>query len=309
MADIAGRQQAPEQRRGQAMVEFVIALPILLFVIFGIIEFGRMTFAWLAVQNAARFGVRYAVTGEYKAEYCDEAGNYLGATYVSADTDGGDPQDCKIPDTYTGTDPKEKEKKLIDIARLFSIRDAAEGGGAGLWLRPSVSGNYEQYLINHDTTHLGFPGEEGFIHVTVCSNRDGQFAFDDVNYVIPLCVDSGSSQLMDDAGGPGDRVKVYVEHRHPLFLPLLTSIWPSVSLNAERDGIVEKFRTSRALRCVRAHSVGTDLDPDSDDHADTYRDQHPAAHGNAHSGADGLYLRRLRGAAGILVGHPGKRCV
>ena len=52
---------------------------------------------------------------------------------------------------------------------------------------------------------------------------------------------------MDDAGGPGDRVKVHVEHRHPLFLPILTNIWPSVSLNAERDGIVEKFRTSRSL--------------------------------------------------------------
>ena len=51
--------------RGQAMVEFVISLPILLFVIFGIIEFARMAFAWMAVQNAARFGVRYAVTGEF----------------------------------------------------------------------------------------------------------------------------------------------------------------------------------------------------------------------------------------------------
>ena len=54
-----------ERTRGQAMVEFVIALPILLFVIFGIIEFGRMVFAWMAVQNAARFGIRYAVTGEF----------------------------------------------------------------------------------------------------------------------------------------------------------------------------------------------------------------------------------------------------
>ncbi len=52
---------------------------------------------------------------------------------------------------------------------------------------------------------------------------------------------------MDDAGGPGDRVKVHIEHMHPLFLPLLSNIWPSVSLNSERDGIVEKFRTSRVI--------------------------------------------------------------
>jgi hypothetical protein len=234
--------------RGQAIVEFVIALPILLFVLFGIIEFARMVFAWMAVQNAARFGIRYAVTGEFKEIYCIEAGNLLGAAHVSADTDGGDPQDCKIPDTYIASDKDDKERELIDLARLFSIRDAAVGGGTGLWLRPSVSGNYEQYLGLHDPAFLGLPDETGFYHVTICSNRSGQYLMDYGNYVIPLCTDVlAGGMLMDDAGGPGDRVKVHVEHRHPLFLPVLTNIWPSVSLNAERDGIVEKFRTSRSL--------------------------------------------------------------
>ncbi len=233
--------------RGQAMVEFVIALPILLFVIFGIIEFARMVFAWMAVQNAARFGIRYAVTGEFNDIYCIEAGNLLGGAHVAADTDGGDPQDCKIPDTYTNSDKADKERELIDMARLFSIQDAAVGGGTGLWLRPNVSGNYEQYLSLHSDAFLGLPGESGFYHITVCSNRAGQYVMDYGNYAIPLCKDLIATQLMDDAGGPGDRVKVHVEHRHPLFLPILSNIWPSVSLNAERDGIVEKFRTSRAL--------------------------------------------------------------
>ena len=233
--------------RGQAMVEFVIALPILLFVIFGIIEFARMVFAWMAVQNAARFGIRYAVTGEFNDIYCIEAGNLLGGAHIAADTDSGDPQDCKIPDTYTNADKADKERELIDMARLFSIQDAAVGGGAGLWLRPNVSGNYEQYLSLHNEAFVGLPGESGFYHITVCSNRGSQYLMDYGNYSIPLCKDMIASQLMDDAGGPGDRVKVHVEHRHPLFLPILSNIWPSVSLNAERDGIVEKFRTSRSL--------------------------------------------------------------
>ena len=236
-----------ERTRGQAMVEFVIALPILLFVIFGIIEFARMVFAWMAVQNAARFGIRYAVTGEFDDAYCVDAGNLLGAAHVGADTDGGDPQDCKIPNTYTGTDKDEKERELIDMARLFSIRDVAVGGGTGLWLRPAVSGNYAQYLGLHNEAFLGLPNATGFYHVTICSNRSGQYIMDYGNYSIPLCKDVMGGFLMDDAGGPGDRVKVHVEHRHPLFLPLLSNIWPSVSLSAERDGIVEKFRTSRSL--------------------------------------------------------------
>jgi len=118
--------------RGQAMVEFLITLPILLFVLFGLIEFARMVFAWMAVQNAARFGVRYAVTGEYKDEYCIKAGSYLGAAHVNADVFGGDPQDCDVPAAYPGADSKELEKDLIDLARLHSIQDVALGGGTGL---------------------------------------------------------------------------------------------------------------------------------------------------------------------------------
>jgi len=233
--------------RGQAMVEFVIALPLLLFIIFGIIEFARMVFAWMAVQNAARFGIRYAVTGEFNEIYCVEAGNLLGAAHVNADIDGGDPQDCLIPSSYTGADSHDKERELIDLARLFSIQDAAVGGGTGLWLRPNVSGNYEQFLSLHNVSFIGLPDEEGFYHITVCSNRNGQYGMDYGNYAIPLCKDLISTDLMDDAGGPGDRVKVHVEHQHPLFLPLISNLWPSVNLNAERDGIVEKFRTSRSL--------------------------------------------------------------
>ena len=233
--------------RGQAMVEFVIALPILLFILFGIIEFARMVFAWMAVQNAARFGIRYAVTGEFNELYCIQAGTYLGASHVAADTDSGDPQDCIVPDSYTGTDSNDLERELIDFARLFSIQDAAIGGGAGLWLRPNVSGNYEQYLTNHAEAFIGLPTEEGFYHVTICSNRNNQYAMDFSNYSIPLCLDMLAPELMDDAGGPGDRVKVHIEHQHPFFLPLLSNLWPSVTLTAERDGIVEKFRTSRVI--------------------------------------------------------------
>jgi len=229
------------------MVEFMLALPILLFVIFGIVEFARLTFAWMAVQNSARFGIRYAVTGEFNEIYCVQAGNYLGATHVNADTFGGDLQDCRVPVDYTGTDGNDLERDLIDLARLYSIQDASTGGGAGLWLDPAVAGDYDQYLALHDVSHIGQVDEKGYFHVTICSNRSNQYAVDYFNYAIPLCTDTIGGVLMDDAGGPGDRVKVRVEHTHPLFLPILTNFWPTLSLNAERDGIVERFRVSRVL--------------------------------------------------------------
>ena len=45
---------------GQAMTEFGMALPILLTVIFGLLEVGRAVFMYAAVTNASREAVRFA---------------------------------------------------------------------------------------------------------------------------------------------------------------------------------------------------------------------------------------------------------
>ncbi|MFV1988691.1 MAG: TadE/TadG family type IV pilus assembly protein [Gemmatimonadota bacterium] len=47
--------------RGQALVEFVLALPILLVVVFGIIEFASAWRTYQVVTNVAREGARLAV--------------------------------------------------------------------------------------------------------------------------------------------------------------------------------------------------------------------------------------------------------
>lgn len=53
------------QRKGQTLAEFALTLPILLLLIFGIIEFGRIFQAWVTLQNSARAAARYATTGQY----------------------------------------------------------------------------------------------------------------------------------------------------------------------------------------------------------------------------------------------------
>ena len=55
---------------GQGMVEFSIILPIVLTSFFTIIELARLYHAWVAVENGARFGVRYAITGELDTTNC-----------------------------------------------------------------------------------------------------------------------------------------------------------------------------------------------------------------------------------------------
>ncbi len=63
-------QTRPRAARSQGLVEFALILPVLLVTIFIVIEVARLLHAWLAIENGARFGVRYAVTGEFDPAYC-----------------------------------------------------------------------------------------------------------------------------------------------------------------------------------------------------------------------------------------------
>ena len=51
------------RQSGQALVEIALVLPILLMVLMGIIDFGRVFHGYLAVTNAARAAVRQAAVG------------------------------------------------------------------------------------------------------------------------------------------------------------------------------------------------------------------------------------------------------
>lgn len=265
----------------QGMVEFALALPILLLLTFGIVEFGRLLQAWLALENGARFAVRYAVTGEYNVDYCDEAGVALGLTAEDGDAD------CKVFPAVNATDDEKEEAReqtqaLQDWARLPSIRDAALGAAAGISYDGSVSGDYMQYLTDAETngstfssSNRGDPSKPGFFYISVCSNRrvpaptgSGVAENNQRFYISDSAMNpqflagfSGSddhlffpstcqlydpiAMYMDDAGGPGDRVRVTLTYRHDMIMPLLSEWWPTLRLNTSRDGVVEKFRTSR----------------------------------------------------------------
>lgn len=265
----------------QSMVEFAMALPVLLLVSFGVVEFGRLLQAWLALENGARFAVRYAVTGEFNPAYCAAADAALGLT-----TEDGN-ADCKVEPASTATDTekalaRDQTQALQDWARLPSIRDAALGGASGIAYDDTVSGNYQQYLANaasHGSTFSandrGDPSKPGFFFISICSNRHvpagtgstvlennqrfyitdsslnpqyypGHTGQDKYLFYPSLCqLYDPISMYMDDAGGPGDRIRITLTYRHNMIMPLLSQWWPTLRLNTSRDGVVEKFRTSR----------------------------------------------------------------
>ncbi|MER3467340.1 MAG: pilus assembly protein TadE, partial [Thermoflexus sp.] len=45
-------------RRAQSVVEFALALPVFLLLVFVVIELGRLFYAWAAIENNARAAAR-----------------------------------------------------------------------------------------------------------------------------------------------------------------------------------------------------------------------------------------------------------
>ncbi len=189
--------------RSQGVVEFALALPILLMLLFGIIDFSLLFSAWLLIQNMSRQAVRYAVTGEYNPAYCT-----AGCT-ANADE---------------------------DQARLRSIHDQAEKYLSGLLVDQSA-------ILQSDP---------GYLVVTVCSAGsppDFQSIIGVMGSTIKYskCKRLSDGAFVEDPGGPGDAVIVMIDFNHPYLTPFINKIWPMVHLVSAQQGIIEKFRVSRAL--------------------------------------------------------------
>jgi Flp pilus assembly protein TadG len=71
--------------RGQSLVEFALALPVLLLLLLGLVDFGRAFYYTSTIANAARAGAEYAAhatvtspntafTNQIKLKVCNETG-------------------------------------------------------------------------------------------------------------------------------------------------------------------------------------------------------------------------------------------
>jgi hypothetical protein len=97
------RQRPKGSRRGQALVETALLLPILLILLLGAIDFGRLFFEWINLHQAVRIGANYAashadmtaaeqlryeelIVGDLSEHTCREvAATILPPTYTTSD--------------------------------------------------------------------------------------------------------------------------------------------------------------------------------------------------------------------------------
>jgi hypothetical protein len=120
--------------RGQGIVEFTLVLPLILFILFFIIEMARLLHAYMAIENGARFGVRFAATGEYNLSYCSG-----------------------FPGGLCDSRPEE------DAARIPSIKDAARAGSTSVLrddsLTQGIPGFFKVTVCSNKVGIVYFPAD------------------------------------------------------------------------------------------------------------------------------------------------------
>ncbi|MGB2897375.1 MAG: TadE/TadG family type IV pilus assembly protein, partial [Anaerolineales bacterium] len=156
--------------RGQTLVEFALVLPVMLLVLFVIIEMARLLHAWLAVENGARFGIRYAVTGEFDDTYCSG---------------------------YTGGVCDDLPEQ--DAARIPSIKDATRTGAVAIMRNEAVPvASPGFFKITLCSSKRGGGGPLFSYHGSVTPLHQPAWC--------EQLPSPGAS--IEDPGGPGDRVSV-----------------------------------------------------------------------------------------------------
>jgi Flp pilus assembly protein TadG len=114
------QQRGPWQRKGQALAEFALILPVLFLLIAGIIEFGRGWNIKQAVTDAAREGARYSVVDHFPEYTIDDVKAKVRARLALAGISTTNP-----PTTITVTDElnwhKTGEEITMQVSTLYRM--------------------------------------------------------------------------------------------------------------------------------------------------------------------------------------------
>ncbi|MGH2428506.1 MAG: TadE/TadG family type IV pilus assembly protein [Candidatus Limnocylindria bacterium] len=133
----AMEQRRSRRRRGQALVELAILLPVLLLLLVLAIDFGRVFFTYIGVGNAAREGAAYAAMNP---------GDDVG-TRTQAEAEIGDPVITVEPTcdpsctSSTGMDASGHHTVTVTVTTTFDFLTPLMNGlsGGGLQISQSAT--------------------------------------------------------------------------------------------------------------------------------------------------------------------------
>lgn len=96
-------KRPPRRDRGATAAEAALVLPVILIVLFGIIDFGRMVNAQIVVSQAAREAARAASVGGSAEARANDAASSIGTVRTNARGCGDNPganDDARVRVTY-----------------------------------------------------------------------------------------------------------------------------------------------------------------------------------------------------------------
>lgn len=102
---------SPYRQRGQSLVEFALAVTVLLLLLSGVLDLGRMYMAWVAIQDAAGEGALYAAMNPRcisaaNGSQCASPNNAYDRTFIAIRQTPGTPLDpYQVTIVITPNDP------------------------------------------------------------------------------------------------------------------------------------------------------------------------------------------------------------
>jgi Flp pilus assembly protein TadG len=123
--------------RGAAAVEMALVLPILLLLVFGIIDFGRMLHTQIQLSEAAREGARAATIQNTSAAATARVAAVLGTTPVTVTVDGA-PTPCR--NAAPGSDARVKVDHTFTFVTPFAVLAGVFGGSGSSTVSMTATG-------------------------------------------------------------------------------------------------------------------------------------------------------------------------
>jgi Flp pilus assembly protein TadG len=114
-------------QEGVAMVEFAIIVPLLVILVFGIIDFGLIFYNKQVITNASREGARAMTTGELEPNVREIVKNYCGEYLINLGNDDihAKPSDADInisgPDTDNDITVSVSYKHIYAFASIIGL--------------------------------------------------------------------------------------------------------------------------------------------------------------------------------------------
>jgi Flp pilus assembly protein TadG len=98
------RTKLSSSQRGDSIVELALLAPLLMLMLFGVLEMGRVVDAWIVVNNAAREGAREAALAYPDSQTITTAQSAALAYLTSGLAPRGDISSMSVPSVQLTTD-------------------------------------------------------------------------------------------------------------------------------------------------------------------------------------------------------------